>query len=629
MGAMTSVRGLFKSFGDRPLLADIQFVIQDEERVGLLGPNGAGKSTLLSILAGQLAPDQGEVRMRRGTRVGYLEQDPTLPGELSARTVVAGGLAERQALQVELAELHANGATDARTQSRQQELEDRIQATGGWDLETEVEKTLQGLGIREPEARIETLSGGERRRVSLGRILVSHPDLLLLDEPTNHLDTEVAGWLETRLRQSGATIIMVTHDRYFLERVATRILELDRTQVFSYDGSYEDYLVQRAERLEIEAQGEAGRAAFLRNELRWILRRPSARRTKSKSRIREFERQRGLDPEQPAADLVLPLPPGPTLGDKVLLARGLTHSIAGRTLFSDLDLELNPGDRLGIVGPNGAGKTTLLKTLLGEIPPDQGTIEVGTRARFAHFDQARDRLDPDATLIEAVAGDHDHVRLGESSRHVVGFLEALLFPKDRHRTRCSALSGGERARVLLARLLFEGANVLAFDEPTNDLDIMTLRVLEEALEAFPGCVITVSHDRYFLDRIATRILALDGEGHATLHAGDYESYCRRVEERGVMEAEATSAPKSAPVPPPQNETRPRKLSYKEQRELERIEEEIHTLETSVTTLEEKLADPALYASGPTKGRQLAAELEERRTRHGQLIDRWAELAERA
>ncbi|MEQ8765535.1 MAG: ABC-F family ATP-binding cassette domain-containing protein [Planctomycetota bacterium] len=629
---MISATQLSKAFGDRPILQEAQFHLEAGDRVGLLGVNGAGKSTLLTILFGRLAPDSGEVRIRKGTRIGYLEQSPDLPADRTAREVVASGLAERQALQSELADLHAAGTDDSRTRRRLQELEDQIQATGGWDLDTEVEKTLQGLGLRDPGALVGRMSGGERRRVSLGRLLVSHPDLLLLDEPTNHLDTEVASWLESTLVQCGATILMVTHDRYFLERVATRIFELDRAKIHSYEGAYEDYLVQRAERLELETQAEQGRAAFLRNELRWILRRPSARRTKSKSRIREFERIQGLDPEPPPGEVTLPLPPGPRLGNKVLIAQGLTRRIGERTLFKDLDIELAPGERVGIVGPNGAGKTTLLETLLGMQEPDAGTIELGPRVKFAHFDQARDSLDPDATLIEAIGADNDHVQIGERSQHIVSFLEALLFPKSRHRARCSALSGGERARILLAQLLFEGGNVLVFDEPTNDLDIMTLRILEEALTEFPGCVLTVSHDRYFLDRIATRIIALDGEGGATVHAGDYESFreWHEEEERGRATREQ-AAKKTARIAAPASKEsdRPKKLSYKEQRELEELETEIERLEASVSELEAKLADPAIYASGPEKGRTLATELETKRKRHETLLDRWSELAERA
>jgi ATP-binding cassette subfamily F protein uup len=552
--AILSLRGVRQSYQDRPLLAGVDLTLEQGERLALVGHNGSGKSTLLSILAGRHVPDAGERAPQRGLRLEYLEQAPQLDPDASVRALVRGA---------------------------QHELS-----------EHRIEELCSRLGVRDPDALCRTLSGGEQRRAALARALLSKPDLLLLDEPTNHLDAFVTDWLEDFLLETRTAFVLVTHDRYFLDRLVTRIAELDRGQLFLYEGGYGDYLEQRAARLEVEQKDEGTRQILLRRETAWMRRGAPARTSKSKSRIQRYHALAQDRPVPLARELELEIPAGPRLGARVLNLRGVTKSFGGRTLVPALDLELVAGERLGIVGPNGAGKSTLVRLCMGELEPDAGTIERGETVRFASVTQDKRELDPAKTVVQEIAAGQELVRVGERAQRVETFLERFLFPGTRKQQLVGQLSGGEKSRVLLAKLLLQGGNVLVLDEPTNDLDLATLRALEEALLAFEGSALLISHDRWFLDRVATRLLYLDGEGRARLHYGDFSDLLETLaRERGAAKPEREE--KRDPREEGER-TRKKGLAPWQQREYDGLLGRIAELETQETALAARLADPALY-----------------------------------
>jgi ATP-binding cassette subfamily F protein uup len=623
--ALVTLRGIHKTHGEQHLLRGVSLVIGEDDRIGLVGPNGCGKTTLLEIVAGLEPPDEGERTTRRDLRLGILEQEPFLDPSLSLREAVRAGLGEREAILEEIERTHdalARGEPAEPLLQRQSVLEDRLSLLGGHEIEHRVETVLTDLGLPDPDASCVDLSGGERRRAALARLLLGEPDLLLLDEPTNHLDALVTEWLEDRLLELRTPLLMVTHDRYFLDRIVDRILEIDGGQLHSYEGGYADFLVARAERLEAERRAESTRLNLLRRETEWMRRGPAGRSTKAKARIRRYEDLQSATPEARRDELAFTIPPGPPLGKKVVRLHETAKGFADLRLLDGLDLDLGRGERVGIVGPNGAGKTTLLRLCMGLLEPDAGRVEIGPTVRFAHIDQARGDLNPGQSVLRAVAGENVHVRFGERALRVEGFLERFLFPRALFPTPVGELSGGERNRVLLAKMLLSGGNVLVLDEPTNDLDLMTLRVLEEALIAFPGTVLVVSHDRFFLDRVVTRIVYLDGRGGVRLHAGDMSSLI------DLMKAEAAPAPRKERKE--RSRPRPRaRLGYREQRELEALPARIAAAEEELTRLDDQLADPSLY-SGPearirdltSRRKRLAAEVEE-------LYARWEELEARS
>ncbi|MBK9032114.1 MAG: ATP-binding cassette domain-containing protein [Myxococcales bacterium] len=601
MTAVLTVQDLHKRFGDRRVLAGASFVVDERDRIGLIGANGAGKSTLLKmIVAGAagggvtardaaerdaITPDSGVITWRRDLTLEYVPQEPILDPEATV------------------------GATLARP---------------GVELH-QVRTVAAALDLPPEDAVLGRLSGGELRRVALARALLGTPDVLALDEPTNHLDADTVAWLEDRLGSFPGAVIVVTHDRYFLDRVATRILEVDRGQVFGYDGDYTYFLEKQAERLSIESTHEHERAMFVRRELDWIRRAPPARTVKSKARVDRFdaavERAPGVD-ERPPRRMALTLPAGPRLGSTILETRALTKRIGDRTLFSDLTMTMKPRDRIGIVGKNGAGKTTLIRTLLGELPPDGGTVTLGVNTRPAYLEQARTDLDDDRTVIEEVAGGYDHVELESGRTHVRTFLRQLGFADATADAKVGKLSGGERNRVMLARLLRRGGNLLVLDEPTNDLDLITLATLEDGLLDFPGCALIVSHDRWFLDRVATGILAFDEFG-VTFYEGTYSSYeAKRLARRAEAKRPAPAAAKVAAT---SKAERPRKRTFKEQQELTAMEATILTAEARVGELEAALSDPALFRDRPLEVAGLNAALEAARAEVERLYARWAEL----
>jgi ATP-binding cassette subfamily F protein uup len=639
---LATLPGIHKSYRGRHVLRGVTLQIGPDERVGLLGPNGCGKSTLLRILAGVEEADAGERVLRRGLVLGYLEQEPTLPPDACVRDVVRGGLAGRARVLAELECVHAELASPARADTRallarQAALEDELAALGGHDVEHRVEALIDRVGLPDSQARCGTLSGGEARRVALARVLLGEPELLLLDEPTNHLDAEVIGWLEEFLLAARTPLLMITHDRYVLERVCGRIVELDHGRLLSYAGSYGDYLIARAAREEQEARTEAGRRNLLRRETAWMRRGPPARTTKAKARIARYGALVESAPEARGESLAFRVPEGPRLGVRVLRLHGVRKSYDDREVIPRLDLELAPGERLGIVGPNGAGKSTLLGLCTGSLRPDAGKVSIGDSVVFASIDQDRSALHDGNSVLQEVAGANAFVRLGDRMQHVEGFLDQFLFPGAQKHALVGSLSGGERNRVLLARLLCSGGNVLVLDEPTNDLDLETLRALEEALVAFPGCALIVSHDRWFLDRVATRVVHLDATGGVTVHSGDLSGLLGDLATRGPARRDAASArspanaTRRAREPGAERDAAPvrkKGLAPWEARECDVLPDRIADVEARVAALDERLAAPELY-QGPveelqrvkTRRAALAAEVDE-------LTRRWEELESR-
>jgi ATP-binding cassette subfamily F protein uup len=622
---------LQKAYGPQQILRGVTLTIRTGERVGLVGNNGSGKSTLARILGGVELPDGGTIARRRGADVAYLHQDPTFEAQLTPRQIVEGGLAawsEAKARHERASTALSRGHGDvAALVAEQEQAAADVERLGGWDMMHEVDAILGHVGVLRPDAPIGTLSGGERRRTALARILVARPALAILDEPSNHLDVETVEWLEGYLldEYKGA-LLLITHDRYLLDRVAERTLEIDQGQVHSYDGGYEDYLEAKAERLAHEARTEANRQNFLRRELEWLRRQPKARTTKQKARIERAENAKAAPPPKQEKTVELALD-GVRAGKTILEFRKLTLGIGGLTLVKDLDFILTSGERLGVVGRNGTGKTTLLKAILGEIAPISGEVVLGKNTRIAYFDQHRAQLDDDKSIFDNVAGDNSRIEVGGQSFDVRGYLERFLFDTYKQRQPVGSLSGGERARVALAKILSRGSNLVILDEPTNDLDVATLGALEQLLTEFDGCAITVTHDRYFLNRIATSILAFQGNSEVVRYAGNYDDF-RTQKARADEEKARAEAAKAAPPPvkeKPKETAAKVKLTYAEQKELDGLPDKIEAADKAVAELEALLADPALYATRGSEVAGLSADLEKKRAEASRLLARWEEL----
>ncbi|MFY9345994.1 MAG: ATP-binding cassette domain-containing protein [Planctomycetota bacterium] len=636
--ALLTLADVHVTIGDRHLLQGVSLVVGEGERIGLLGPNGCGKSTLLRILAGELVADAGGRTVRRDLRLGFLPQEPVLPAEATVHEVVVRGIAGRDEVLRALDRLHTELAGEhppdllQRLLREQERLEARLEQLGGHDVDHRADAVLHSLGMDRIGARCGELSGGEKRRTALARLLLAGPEVLLLDEPTNHLDAQVTDWLETFLLESATTLVLVTHDRYFLDRLCTRIVEFDGGSLFEYEGNYRSYLVQRALRLEAAAQQESARLNTLRRETEWVKRGPPARTTKAKARIDRHTALVAAAPPPAPDELEFQIPDGPRLGDFVLRLRGVGKRFGERVLLRPFDLDLGPGQRLGIVGRNGAGKTTLLKLCLGQLAPDQGSVAIGPTVKYAGIDQVRSDLAADKTVLQEVAGGNDYVVVGGRAQRVETFLEQFLFPGAMKFARIGSLSGGERNRVLLAKLLCAGGNVLVLDEPTNDLDLASLRALEDALLAFPGACLVVSHDRWFLDRIATRIVHLDGEGGARVHEGDLSLLLERLrEEEGEAatarsRAEAAAKQRAAATAAKVAVAKPKKLSTREQQELAELPAKIEAAERELAAVDEGLNDPAVYtAAGRERFDALTKRRQELTPQIEALYARWQEL----
>ena len=539
--------------GGKEVLKDISLSFLPGAKIGVLGLNGAGKSTLLKIMAGIETEFTGEAQASDGLNIGYLAQEPELDPKLDVAGNVLSGLGNAKLLVDRFNEVSARFAEELTDDemndliNEQAELQEQIDAADGWDLERKAQIAMDALRVPEPDADVTTLSGGEKRRVALCKLLLSAPDMLLLDEPTNHLDAESVAWLQRFLHDFPGTVVTITHDRYFLDEVAGWILELDRGQGIPYEGNYSGWLEQKQKRLEVEGRKDDARVRSLSRELDWVRSAPKARQAKSKARLNAYEKM--LEEQQSSREDIakIIIPAGPRLGDVVIEADNLSKAFASKLLVEDLDFRLPPGGIVGVIGPNGAGKTTLFRMLVGDETPDKGSLKLGDTVKLGYVDQSRDSLEDTKTVWEVISDGNDELELGKRVMPSRAYVSLFNFKGSDQQKKVSQLSGGERNRVHLARMLKSGANVLLLDEPTNDLDVDTLRALEEALLEFAGCAVVVSHDRWFLDRIATHILAFEGNSHVEWFEGNYEAYEADKKRRLGADASQPSRIKYKPI----------------------------------------------------------------------------------
>ena len=549
-----SMHRLGKTYpGGKEVLKDISLSFLPGAKIGVLGLNGAGKSTLLKIMAGIEKEFTGEALAADGLNIGYLAQEPELDTTLDVAGNVLSGLGEVKKLVDKFNEVRSRFGEELTDEemnnliNEQAELQEKIDAADGWDIERKAQIAMDALRVPEPEADVSKLSGGEKRRVALCKLLLSSPDMLLLDEPTNHLDAESVAWLQRFLHDFPGTVVTITHDRYFLDEVAGWILELDRGQGIPYEGNYSGWLEQKQKRLEVEGRKDDARVKSLSRELDWVRSAPKARQAKSKARLNAYERL--LEEQQSVREDVakIVIPAGPRLGDVVIEANNISKAFGSKLLIEDMNFRLPPGGIVGVIGPNGAGKTTLFRMLVGDEAPDKGSLKLGDTVKLGYVDQSRDSLNDSKTVWEVVSDELDELELGKKTMPSRAYVSLFNFKGSDQQKKVSQLSGGERNRVHLARMLKSGSNVLLLDEPTNDLDVDTLRALEEALLEFAGCAVVVSHDRWFLDRIATHILAFEGNSHVEWFEGNYEAYETDKKRRLGADAAQLSRIKYKPI----------------------------------------------------------------------------------
>lgn len=625
VSALLSANEIRLTYGYQTLLDGVTLAVSAGEKVGMVGKNGCGKTSLLKILTGTQHADSGEISLRRALRVGYLPQEFELDLEKSVHENIAAGAADV----VEAIRRYENGdGSDAELS----DLLHLIDHADGWNLDSRIKATATALGTPPLEAPVATLSGGEKRRVALCRALASQPDLLLLDEPTNHLDAESIRWLEEFLKSYSGAVIFVTHDRYFLDVIATRIIEIDYGKAFSHPGNYTAYLESKAVRQQIAEQTERRRQRFLREELDWVRSGVKARGTKSRHRLDQFYAVEGLEapPEEREMDLLIP--PPPELGNIVveLEQAGVNIGTAAspRWLFRHLDLKLEAGQCTGIVGRNGAGKTTLLKVCLGQLDPSEGSAVVGKKVRINYIDQTRMALDGTGSLLDEISDGQEKVQFGNQMLGARNYLRRFLFDDRRINERVDLLSGGERARLMLAKVLKTGGNLLVLDEPTNDLDLPSLRMLEEALADFDGCVLVVSHDRYFLDRVCDQVIAFEDNG-VVVQPGNYSYYLEKRQAREqVQRLHAQAAARDAAArqkAAPAAAAKPRKITLAEKKEFDAMEDTILAAEEAVAALEHQLNDPEFQAKQFAEIPALVAKLDAAKAEVARLYHRWEEL----
>jgi ATP-binding cassette subfamily F protein uup len=617
------------TFGEQRVLIDADLAIEPGERVCLVGRNGAGKSTTLKLITGAQEPDDGAIEKPARLRLSLLEQKLADESQELVRDYVAHGMAGQLARIAEFERLTAAVPHDRAALREIEALQREIDAGGGWNVGVRVNTVVSELGLP-GDQRMSDLSGGWRRRAALAQALVANPELLLLDEPTNHLDISTIEWLENAVRNHPGAVLFVTHDRSFVERVATRIVDIDRGKLRSWPGGYTDYLAQKAKS---EADEDRQNALFdkkLAEEEIWVRKGVKARQTRNEGRVRALEELREVRAariKRPRAARVQINESGEVSGRKVIEVHSVTHGFGGRPLLKDFSLRVMRGDRIGIIGNNGVGKTTLLKILLGELAPDSGSVKLGTNLEFGYFDQLRRELDPSKTVAEIVGEGREYVTIQGHKKHVVAYLTDFLFPAKRAMTPIAALSGGERNRVILAKLFTRPANLLVLDEPTNDLDVETLEALEERLADYDGTLLVVSHDRYFLDAIVTSTLVFEDDGQVRRHAGGYSDWLTRRRALAVVDAPADQQAREG------RDTRtrsaPRKLSYMLQRELDALPDLIARLETKVTELRAVVNEPEFYRRPHREVQDALDALGEAEREVEVAIDRWGELEEQA
>ncbi len=620
------------SVGGPLLLEHVNLAIESGERIALIGRNGAGKSTLLRLLSGELQADDGEVRREDGLRVARLEQEVPAGAGGDVWDVVAEGLGE---LGRWLAEYHHLSHAEEVDMDALARVQGRIEAADGWSLDQRVTETLDKLEL-DGDVPFARLSGGMKRRVLLARALVSSPDVLLLDEPTNHLDIEAIDWLEGFLKGWQGALVFITHDRRFLRSLATRIVEIDRGQVTSWPGDWTNYLRRREERLNAEAQENARFDKMLAQEEAWIRQGIKARRTRDEGRVRRLKQMRSERAERRElqGNVRMDLARGESSGKKVIDAKGLGFAYGDRVLVQGLDTTVFRGDRIGLIGPNGSGKTTLIKLLLGEIAPSRGEVRLGSNLQVAYFDQYRATLREDWNALENVAEGREFVEVGGKQKHVIGYLQDFLFTPERARAPITRLSGGERNRLLLAKLFAQPSNLLVMDEPTNDLDVETLELLEELLGDYPGTLLLVSHDRDFLDNVVTSTMVMEGEGRVGEYVGGYTDWLRqRPRQASVSAAAAGGTERNTPAASPGGSASPapaapsprRKLSYKDARELEQLPARIESLEARLSELTSAMSDPAFFQGEPGAVAGHTAQLGAVQAELDAAYARWGEL----
>nr|WP_255698626.1 ATP-binding cassette domain-containing protein [Halomonas desiderata] len=632
---MLRLEGLQLAYGTHVLLDGADLVLEKGERLALVGRNGTGKSTLLKLVAGEILPDDGSIWRAPGLKIGVLEQDlPSASGE-TIFDVVAQGLPQAGEL---LAEYHHLVQAAEPDMKRMATLQSRLEAIDGWSFHQRIDVVLTRLGLPADDL-MSSLSGGWRRRVALARALVAEPDLLLLDEPTNHLDLDTIAWLEEQLLDFNGAVLFITHDRAFLSKLATTILELDRGRLGRYPGDYAKYQQQKAHELEVEARENAEFDKKLAQEEAWIRQGIKARRTRNEGRVRALEqlRRERSQRREVQGRASFGIDSGERSGKRVVELVGVTHRFGDETIVRDLSLEIQRGDRIGLIGRNGAGKTTLLKILLGELEPSEGTVRLGTNIKVAYFDQLRAGLEPEKSVYDNVAQGSDRIAVGGKDKHVISYLQDFLFTPERARQPVKALSGGESNRLLLAKLFTQPANVLVLDEPTNDLDVETLELLEELLLDFDGTLLLVSHDRAFMDNVVTGVLAFEGDGVVREYVGGYSDWVRQGgklppapwEGAARQQVEPTARPvekaPASPAPSAPPAKKPAKLSYKLQRELDALPAEIERLEAEVAEYEARVGDPAFYQQEAGTVSEVLQAMSDKQAELDAAMERWMEL----
>ncbi|MCK4998909.1 MAG: ABC-F family ATP-binding cassette domain-containing protein [Anaerohalosphaera sp.] len=611
-----SADGLSFSIGTQQLLDDTGMTVHEGERIALVGRNGAGKSTFLRMITGEEMVSKGKIIYARDLRINFLKQDFSLDESCTVYENIYDGLEYFINLLHKYETLPLNSSEHAR-------LEQEINKHNAWNPEQRMKEIMTRLNTPEPDRKCDTLSGGEKRRAALARTVVSEPDLLLLDEPTNHLDTETITWIEDYLAAYRGTCVFITHDRYFLDRVATRVVELDNGKLYSYDGSYAEFLEGKAEREYREDAKDVKRRKFLRSEMDWVSRSPKARLRRNLGRLKRFDEAAAESNVQRIGDIDLIIPDALRLGNKVVELKDVSLEFDGITYIPKFNFEFEADCKIGIVGRNGTGKTSLLKIITGQLAPTSGVAETASTVEFNYIDQGRLKLNPERTVFEEIGEGSEFVKLGEERIGIWSYLKRFLFEDERIKTQIKYLSGGEKARLILAKILKQGGNFLILDEPTNDLDLSSLRLLEEALAQYKGCVIVVSHDRYFLNRVCSGIIAFEGEGKVIYSLGDYDYYLEKRKERDKKTIKAVNK-KVSPAPAQKTE-KTKKLSYKEHRELDSMEERVMEFESEVERIEAMFAAPDFFTNHGAQSTKLQNELTELKEQLDKSYARWEEL----